>query len=49
LSLVAAARETGVLFATVGGWWFLHERVSRSRVVASMVIAVGVALLALGR
>jgi drug/metabolite transporter (DMT)-like permease len=49
LSLVAAARETGVLFATVGGWWFLEERVSRSRVVASVVIAAGVALLALGR
>jgi drug/metabolite transporter (DMT)-like permease len=49
LSLVAAARETGVLFATVGGWWFLSERVSRSRVVASAVIAAGVALLALGR
>ncbi|HEX5671488.1 MAG TPA: EamA family transporter, partial [Acidimicrobiia bacterium] len=49
LSLVAAARETGVLFATLGGWWFLQERVSRSRVVASVVIAAGVALLALGR
>ena len=49
LSLVAAARETGVLFATLGGWWFLQERVTRSRVVASIVIAAGVALLALGR
>ena len=49
LSLVAAARETGVLFATVGGWWFLQEHVSRSRVVASVVIAAGVAILALGR
>lgn len=49
LSMVAAARETGVLFATIGGWWFLHERLSRSRVAASVVIAFGVALLALGR
>jgi drug/metabolite transporter (DMT)-like permease len=49
LALVAAARETGVLFATLGGWWFLQERVSRSRVVASVFIAAGVALLALGR
>lgn len=49
LSLVAAARETGVLFATVGGWWFLDERVTRSRMVASAVIAAGVAILALGR
>jgi len=49
LSLVAAARETGVLFATVGGWWFLHERLSRVRVLAAVVIAAGVALLALGR
>ncbi|MEX2623688.1 MAG: EamA family transporter [Acidimicrobiia bacterium] len=49
LSLVAAARETGVLFATIGGWWFLHERVSPSRVAAAAGIACGVALLALGR
>lgn len=49
LSLVAAARETGVVFATLGGWWFLKERITRSRVAASVVIACGVALLALGR
>ena len=31
LSLVSAARESGVLFATLLGWWFLDERVSRLR------------------
>jgi drug/metabolite transporter (DMT)-like permease len=49
LSLVAAARETGVVFATLGGWWLLGERVSRPRLAASVVIAVGVAVLALSR
>ncbi|HKX75708.1 MAG TPA: EamA family transporter [Acidimicrobiia bacterium] len=49
LSLVAAARETGVVFATIGGWWFLNERVTRGRAAASMLIAAGVTLLALGR
>jgi drug/metabolite transporter (DMT)-like permease len=49
LSLVAAGRETGVVFATIGGWWFLHEQVTRARVGASILIALGVAALALGR
>jgi drug/metabolite transporter (DMT)-like permease len=49
LSLVSAARESGVLFATFLGWWFLDERVTRSRWIAALLIATGVALLALGR
>ncbi|HUO46318.1 MAG TPA: EamA family transporter [Acidimicrobiia bacterium] len=48
LSLVAAARETGVVFATLGGWLFLGETVTRGRVAASVLIAAGVAVLALG-
>ncbi|MEX0667911.1 MAG: EamA family transporter, partial [Acidimicrobiia bacterium] len=48
LSLVSAARESGVLFATLLGWWFLDERVTRSRWIAALLIATGVVLLALG-
>jgi len=48
LSLVAAARETGVVFATLGGWWLLGEKVTPGRVAASILIAAGVAVLALG-
>ena len=49
LSLVSAARESGVLFATLLGWWFLDERVSRLRLAAAALIALGVVLLALSR
>jgi drug/metabolite transporter (DMT)-like permease len=49
LSLVSAARESGVLFATLLGWWFLDERITRMRLVASVLIALGVVLLALSR
>ena len=49
LSLVSAARESGVLFATLLGWWFLDERVHRLRLVAALLIALGVVLLALSR
>jgi drug/metabolite transporter (DMT)-like permease len=46
LSLVSAARESGVVFATLLGWWFLDERVTGLRWVAAMLIATGVVLLA---
>lgn len=49
LSLVSAARETAVVFATLGGWWLLHERVGRTRALAAAVITVGVLVLALSR
>lgn len=49
LSLASAARESGVLFATLLGWWFLDERVTRIRLVASVLIALGVVLLAVSR
>jgi drug/metabolite transporter (DMT)-like permease len=49
LSLVSAARESGVLFATLLGWWFLDEKVTRTRLTAAVVIALGVVLLALSR
>jgi len=49
LSLVAAARETAVVFAALGGWWFLGERIGRARAAGVVVIAAGMAVLALGR
>jgi drug/metabolite transporter (DMT)-like permease len=49
LSLVSAARESGVLFATLLGWWFLNERVTAWRWVAAALIAGGVVLLALSK
>jgi len=47
LSLVSAARESGVLFATLLGWWFLDERVTGLRWIAALLIAAGVVLLGL--
>lgn len=49
LSLVSAVRETAVVFATAGGWWFLNERVERKRILASTIITIGVVVLALSR
>lgn len=49
LSLVSAARESGVLFATFLGWRFLDERVTRPRWIAALLIAAGVVVLALSR
>jgi drug/metabolite transporter (DMT)-like permease len=49
LSLVSAARETAVVFATAGGWWFLNERVQRTRILATTIITAGVVVLALSR
>jgi drug/metabolite transporter (DMT)-like permease len=44
---VAAVRETSVVFAAAFAAIFLHERVTRSRLVGAAVVAGGVALLAL--
>lgn len=49
LSLVSAARETAVVFAAIGGWWFLDERIGRTRAAAIAVIALGMVVLALTR
>lgn len=49
LSLVAAARETSVVFAALGGWWFLDESVGRRRALAVTLIAVGMIVLAISR
>ena len=44
---VAAVRETSVVIATVMAALFLHERVTRVRLAGSIVVAGGIALLAL--
>ena len=49
LSLAAAARETAVVFAAIGGWLFLGERVGRIRAAAVVFIAVGMVILAVSR
>lgn len=46
LGLVAAVRETSVVFGAVGGWLLLGERLARRRIRAAVVIAAGLALLA---
>ncbi|MDD9851483.1 MAG: EamA family transporter [Gammaproteobacteria bacterium] len=45
MGLIAALRETSVLFATALGILFLGERLTAVRVVAGVVIVVGVVLL----
>jgi len=44
---VSAVRETSVVMATALAAVFLHERVSRGRLAGSVLVAAGVALLAL--
>jgi drug/metabolite transporter (DMT)-like permease len=45
---VAAVREVGVVFATIGGALFLHERVNPARYLGAVAVAVGVALVVAG-
>src|SRR5205085_2543079 len=44
---VSAVRETSVVIATALAAVFLHERVSRGRLAGSILVAAGVAMLAL--
>jgi drug/metabolite transporter (DMT)-like permease len=48
LAVVAALRETSVVFAAILGAAVFHERLARRRILASLVIAAGAAALALG-
>jgi drug/metabolite transporter (DMT)-like permease len=48
LAVVAALRETSVVFAALIGAVALHEQLAARRVIASVVVAAGAALLALG-
>ena len=45
---VAATREVSVVFAAILGAVFLHERVGAGRLVGSVVVVVGIALVVLG-
>jgi drug/metabolite transporter (DMT)-like permease len=49
MAQIAALRESSVVFAAVLGVLVLREPFGRRRVVASVILATGVALLALGR
>lgn len=47
LGLVAAFRETSVLFGTLGGWLILHEPDARGRLRGASLIVVGLGVLVL--
>src|SRR6185437_4315475 len=49
LGIVAALRETSVVFAALMGWLFLGERFSWRRLLTCCGIAVGIVMLALAR
>ena len=49
LGLVAAVRETSVVFGALGGWLILGEPFGRRRLVAAAMIAAGLALLVSGQ
>ncbi len=44
IALVAALRETSILFAVMMGWIFFHEKMTRSKALAALVIVGGVVL-----
>jgi drug/metabolite transporter (DMT)-like permease len=48
VALVAALRETSVLFAVILGGWLLKERWTRWRIVGAISIVAGVVALRLG-
>ena len=48
LAMVAALRETSVLFAVLMGAWFLKERFNRRRLTGTLTILGGVMALRLG-
>lgn len=47
VGLVAAGRETGVVFGALGGWLLLKEPFGRRRTAGAIAVAVGIGLLAL--
>lgn len=44
LALVAALRETSILFAVLLGWLLFGERMDRGKILAALLIVSGVAL-----
>jgi len=47
LGLVAAFRETSVIFGTLGGLWLFKEPAARSRLKGAALIAAGLVVLVL--
>jgi multidrug transporter EmrE-like cation transporter len=37
------------VLGALAGWWLLHERLARARVVSAVVVVCGMALLIAGR
>ena len=44
IALVAALRETSILFAVLIGWWVFHEVMNRQKALAALLIVAGVVL-----
>ncbi|MBU0860850.1 MAG: EamA family transporter, partial [Alphaproteobacteria bacterium] len=44
IALVAALRETSILFAVLIGWWAFNERMSPQKGIAAGLIVAGVVL-----
>ena len=44
LALVAALRETSILFAVLLGWLLFGDRMDKSKIIASVLILAGVML-----
>ncbi len=47
VGLVAAGRETGVVFGALGGWLILKEPFGRRRTIGAVAVSVGIGLLVL--
>ncbi len=47
IGLVAAGRETGVVFGALGGWLLLNEPFGRRRTIGSVAVSLGIGLLVL--
>ncbi len=46
---VATLRESSVVLGALAGWWLLHERLARARVISAVVVVCGMGLLIAGR
>lgn len=46
LSYAGAVREVSVVFGAFAGWWFLKERMGRTRIIGALVIFAGILVIA---
>ncbi len=42
IAVVAALRETSILFAVLIGWLWFGERMTRNKAIAALLIVIGV-------